>query len=361
MAEDGADQFAEVGDRELQEEGAVRGKACLLFLMPALFRDQGGDLCRKAQDYPVAGTALHDAEVFAGIVLDIRQIGGQWRRVFGWGKAADAGQCEVAQIKAGGAPGDEMPAAHIVHEVQRADGAGRGNAVVRRVVGDLQGLISKECFDGRSEDAGIDKGVFDIFHRHLAVDLLQAGAAVFAGNAGDPVDKVAEIVLEGRIGDGRGQADGKRQGEDIGLADPVAGKLVGPVRVRVAAAAAIVLQRRLQFITEKFEGTVCRASGDLEFFNEVGGVGKFSRFDPAMQPAGAHKVLFFRHRLPPSNAELFVMTIDWRLPGFMLGCNLHRCHSAWKGEAQRVPGLKERLRRFILQKAEILLKEKYSQ
>lgn len=195
MAEDGADQLAEVGDRELQEEGAVRGKACLLLLVPALFGDQGSDPRGKAQGYPVAGAALHDAEVFAGIFFDIRQIGGQGRRVFGRGKAVDAGQGEVAQGEAGGAPGDEMPAAHIVHEVQGADGAGRGDVVVRRVVGDLQGLVAEERFDGPTEDMRIDKGEFDIFYRHLAVDLLQAGAVVFAGNAGDPVDKVAEIIL----------------------------------------------------------------------------------------------------------------------------------------------------------------------
>ena len=82
---------------------------------------------------------------------------------------------------------------------------------------------------------------YSIFFTEIfSVDPVQAGAAFFAGDAGHPVDQPAEVVLQGRVGDGRGQADGERQGEDIGLADPVAGQFVGVVGIPVAAPGVVI-------------------------------------------------------------------------------------------------------------------------
>jgi len=39
------------------------------------------------------------------------------------------------------------------------------------------------------------KCLFNILHRYLAVHLLQAGTAVFAGDAGDPVDQATEVIF----------------------------------------------------------------------------------------------------------------------------------------------------------------------
>lgn len=303
MAEDGFYQFAEVGGGEFQAEGAVREGAGFLLGVPALFLDPRRDLLGKAQDYPAGRAALHDAEISPGIFLDVLQIGRNLNFSIGRGDPANARQGEVAQVLAGRAPGDEVPAAHIMHEMEGLDGAGRGCVAVRGVVGDLQGAVLEQRFHGLPEGCRIDHGVFDILDRDFSIDLLQAGPVVGAGHAGHPVDQAAEIVLQRRIGDGRGQADGKRQGQDVGLADPVAGDFEGGVGVAKAVAGTIEFERGRELLAHEFDIAVSGSSGDFEFFAEMARVRKAAGLDPVMKPVDSYPLLSFRHVQPRRVAD----------------------------------------------------------
>ena len=299
MTEDGFDQFAEIGGREFQAESAVRGNVGGLVRVPALFLDPWRDLRRKLQYDSVGGVALHDAEIFAGIFLEVRQVGGDGDFFVGRGKCPDARQGEIAQVSAACAPGDEVPAAHIVHEMQGLDGSGRGAFAVRGMIGDPQTVLLEQRFHGLPEDGGVDHGVFDILDRDHPVDLLQAVLLVVAGHPGHPVDQPAEIVLQRRIGDGRGQADGERQGQDVGLADPVAGDFEGGDGVAEPIAPAIEFERGVEAIAHELDTPVGGSFGDFEFLDEMTAVWKFAGLDPVVKPEKTLEVLLIRHFRPP--------------------------------------------------------------
>lgn len=299
MAEDGFDQLAEVGGGECQAEGAVRGGAGGLVRVPGLFPDPGRDLRRKLEDDPVGGVALHDAEISAGIFLDVRQVGGEGEFFVGRSESLDTGQGEVAQAAAARAPGDQVPAAHIVHEMEGLDGPGRGGFAVRGIVGDPQGALFEQRLHGLPEDGGVDHGVLDVLDRDHPVDLLQAVGFALAGHIGHPVDQPAEVVLQGRVGDGRGQADGERQGQDVGLADPVAGDLVGGVGVAEAVAPAIEFERRREPVAHELDDPVGCPFGDFELLDKMTAVGESTGLDPAVEPEKTLDVLLIRHFRPP--------------------------------------------------------------
>ncbi len=65
-----------------------------------------------------------------------------------------------------------------------------------------RGLVVEEGLDSLAENFGIDFGVFDIFDRDLLGHPVQAGYPLITGRAGYPVDQAAEIVFQGRVGDG---------------------------------------------------------------------------------------------------------------------------------------------------------------
>ena len=299
VAEDGFDQLAEIGGGEFQAEGAVCGGVGGLFRVPALFLDPWRDLRRKLQYDPTGGVALHDAEMFAGIFLEVRQVGGDGEFFVGRGEFADASQGEVAQVAAACAPGDEVPAAHIVHEMQGLDGSGRGGFAVRGVVGDPQTVLLEQRFHGLPEDGGVDHGVFDILDRDHPVDLLQAVLLVSSGRPGYPVDQPAEIVLQRRIGDSRGQADGERQGQDVSFADPVAGNFEGGVGVAEPIAPTIEFERGVEAIAHELDTPVGGAFGDFEFLDKMTAVGEFAGLDPVVEPEKTLDMLLLRHFRPP--------------------------------------------------------------
>ena len=76
MAEDGSHEFAEISDGKFQAEGAVRSGVGFLFGVPALLLDPRRYLWGELQYHLAGGAALHDAEMLAGIIFDIRQVGG---------------------------------------------------------------------------------------------------------------------------------------------------------------------------------------------------------------------------------------------------------------------------------------------
>ncbi len=94
--------------------------------MPDLFVYPGGNFGGKAQADFGYGVALHDAEVLPGVILQFREIVGQGQVFDGRSGLSDPGEGEVSQFHSGAAPGYEMPAAHIVHEVKGMDGSGGG-------------------------------------------------------------------------------------------------------------------------------------------------------------------------------------------------------------------------------------------
>ena len=122
MAEDDLDQFAEIGGREGEQQAAVRVFSCFLLGTPDLFGQPGRDLRGKVRGHRKRLVALHDAEMSAGVFLDGREIGGQSDRFEGWCNRSDACKSEVPNLLPVRAPGQQMPAAHIVHEMKRLDG-----------------------------------------------------------------------------------------------------------------------------------------------------------------------------------------------------------------------------------------------
>lgn len=299
VAEDDLDQLAEIGGREFEQEATVRVEGGLLLRVPDLFGQPGCDFWGKAQGYRMTCVALHDAEMAAGIFLDGREIGGEGESPVGWFDPADAGQGKIAEGLPGRAPGHQKPAAHIVHEMQGLDGSLRGSVGMGRVVGDVQRLLGKEGHDGMPEGRCIDFRVFDVFYRDFLGYPVQASAAVSAGYAGHPVDQPAELVLQGRVRDGRGQPDGEGQGKDIGLTDPVAGQFVGVVGISESAPGVVIEKRRIQVYPHEIDIAIGGSPGNLEFFPQVPGIGKFSGLDPAMEPEKTLVSQLIRHIPPP--------------------------------------------------------------
>lgn len=242
MAEDGSHQFAEIGDGEFQLKGAVWICAGLLFRMPALFHYPGRDLRGEAQHCPAGRAAVHDPEVSAGIFLDIRQVGRDNELFIARDYLANACQGEITQSLAGCTPGDNMPAAHVMHEMQGLNSSAGNAAVMRGVVGNLQGLFPEQCLHGLPKSGSVDHGVLYILDRDLPVYLMQAVLLILAGYAGDPVDHPAEIIFKGNIGDGGGQTNGKRQGQYVGFTDPVVGDFEGGVGVAIAISPTIEIE-----------------------------------------------------------------------------------------------------------------------
>lgn len=284
MAEDNPYQFVEVGGGELHVQGTVRGDGCLLRGMPDLFGNPRGDSGGKAEFHAAGIAALHDAEMLAGVFFEGGKVGGDGNCSVRRSDLADAGKGKITQALACIAPGEEVPAAHIVQKMERLDGPRCGGTPVRGMVGDVQGLVCKQGLNGLPEGAGVDPGIFDVFHRDLRFHLLQAGLLVFAGDAGHPVDHPAQVIFQGRVGDGRGETDGKRQGEDVGFADPMAGDFIGGIGIAKAAARAVIGEWGVDPLAHEFDVAIGRSLGDFEFLRQVTGIRKFSGLDPAMKP-----------------------------------------------------------------------------
>ena len=284
MAEHDPHQFPEIGGGEGEPQAAVRLDCGLLLRMPDLLGDPGGDLGGETQGHRGGNISLHDAEMAAGQVLDGRQVGGEGDGLGRRGNFLDAGQGEVPDLTPVRAPGQQMPAAHIVHQVQRPDSPACSSVGMRGVVGDAQGPLVEEGLGRLPEGCGVDSGVFDILDRDLLGHPVQAGFSLLPARSGHPVDQAAEIVFEGRVGDGRGQADGKGQGQDVGLADPVAGDFEGVVGIAIALLVIVVDQRGQEAITHEFDIALGGTQGNSEFFGQVPGVGMSSGLDPAMKP-----------------------------------------------------------------------------
>lgn len=283
MAEDAFGQLAEIGGRETEQQRAVGCRAGLLCRMPDLFRYPRRDLRRKAENDLAGLVALHDAERAAGVFLDGRQIVRQGESFVGGGCRFDARQGEIAQRLAGGAPGDQVPVAHVVHEVERLDGAARFFAGMGRVVGDAQGRISKQGADRFTEAPFVDPGVLDILDRDLVVHRFQA-VLPGAGMTHGPGDDGAEVVFEGLIGNGGGKAHRQGQGQDVGLTEPAARQLVGVVGVVVAVFAADKFEWGVEPLAHEVDVALGGALGDAEFGDKVGGVGVTGGGDLVVEP-----------------------------------------------------------------------------
>jgi hypothetical protein len=266
--------------------------------MPDLFGDPGGDFGSETQDHHGGFASLHDAEMAAGQLLDGRQVGGEGDGLGCRGNLPDAGHGEVPDLPPVGAPGQQMPAAHIVHQMQGPDGPAGSIVGMGGVVGDGEHPVIEEGLGRPAEGCGVDLRVFDILDRDLLGHPVQAGFTLFAGSSGHPVDQPAEIVFQGRVGDGRGQADGEGQGQDIGLADPVAGDLEGIVGVAVALFAEVIDQRGQEAVAHEFDIALGGARGDSKLPGQVRGVGIAVGPDPAMKPEEPLILQPFGHSLP---------------------------------------------------------------
>lgn len=295
MAEDSFHQFAEIGGGEGEEEAAVRVEGGLLLRVPDLFGQPGCDFGRKAESYRMGLISLHDAEMAAGILLYGGEVGREGEWFGGRFDPADAGQGKIANGLPGIAPGQQKPAAHIMHEVQGLDGPVRGAVGMGRVVGDVQRMLGKEGLDGVAEGRRIDSRVFDVFHRDFLGYPVQATVAFIAGYAGHPVDQSAEVVLQGWVRDGRSQPHGERQGQDIGLTDPVAGQLVGVVGIVVSAPGVVIEKRCTQVHPHEIDIAIGGSFGNSEFFVQMPGIGKFPGLDPAVEPEKSLVSQFVRH------------------------------------------------------------------
>lgn len=283
VAEDAFGQLAEIGGRETEQQRAVGYRAGLLLRVPDLFGYPRRDLRRKAENDLAGLVALHDAERAAGVFLDGWEIVRQGESFVGGRYRFDARQGEIAQSPAGGAPGDQVPVAHVVHEVERLDGAARFLAGVRGVVGDAQGRIGKQGADRLTETPFVHPGILDIFDRNLVVHRFQA---VFsgAGMTHGPGDDGAEVVFEGLIGNGGGKTHRQGQGQNVGLAEPAARQLEGVVAVVVAVFAADKFEGGVEPLAHEVDVALGGALGDAEFGDKVGGVGVTGGGDLVVEP-----------------------------------------------------------------------------
>ena len=315
MTKNDPHQFAEIGGGEGEPQAAVWGGMTLLLRMPDLFGDPGGDFGRETQGHHGGLIALHDAEMAAGQLLDGRQVGGEGNGLGRGGNFFNAGQGKVPDLPPVRAPGQQMPAAHIVHQVQGPDGPGRGSVGMGGVVGDGECPFLEEGLGRQAKGLGVHPGVFDILDRDLVGDPVQAGFPLCAGSPGHPVNQATEVVFQGRVGDGGGQADGEGQGQDIGLADPVAGDLEAVIDVMVAFPVVVVDQRGQEALPHEVDIALGGARGDFKLFDQMPGIRVSPCLDPAMKPEEPFILQSFGHCFPSVTPE-FSAGVGQRITGW---------------------------------------------
>ncbi len=101
-----------------------------LLRMPDMFALPRGNSRGKAQADFCCGAALHDTEVLPGVFLQVGQIVGKGQIFSGGVGCSDARKGKIPEFLFHPAPGNEMPAAHIVHKMQGMDGSGGGGISV---------------------------------------------------------------------------------------------------------------------------------------------------------------------------------------------------------------------------------------